>query len=139
MIRVLQRVGWIGLTLVTAFLLYVVVKDVHESTMLPPDVAQGSGASAARPVISLETGYALHELAFTAVFLAVVVMPLRRRQVWAWWIAWIVLIANLAYMVYIARRGSPLLSRGIVFEVAAPALLVMCAPAMFTRRAGVRT
>lgn len=50
---------------------------------------------------TLEAGYALHE---AMLFLAVVLVPLRRRQRWAWWACWSLMIAEVGYLVTIAEH-----------------------------------
>jgi len=49
-------------------------------------------------VTMLERGYALHELTFALMFIVILVIPFRRRRRWAWWAAWILMIANLGYL-----------------------------------------
>lgn len=44
-----------------------------------------------------ERGYALHELTFALLFIVLIAIPFRRRQRWAWWAAWLPMIANLGY------------------------------------------
>ena len=45
----------------------------------------------------MERGYALHELTFALLFIVFLAVPFRRRQRWAWWVAWLPIIANLGY------------------------------------------
>jgi hypothetical protein len=92
------------LTLIAAFLLFAVANDLRadHSTSLPFDHAGAFTAVAgqsfdavrqstpgvARYITTMEVGYALHELTFVVLFLALVLIPLRRRQAWAWWTCW---------------------------------------------------
>jgi hypothetical protein len=147
MSRVLHRVGWIGLTIVGVFLLFAVAADLasDRSTGLPADHEGAFTALAGRTfqslrsaspgvagyVTSLEVGYALHELTFALLFLAIVVIPLRRRRPWAWWACWAVMVANLGYTFTLARHDSAILARSLIAVVAVPVLLALCAPAVF--------
>jgi hypothetical protein len=153
--KVLHRVGWIGLTLIAAFLLFAVANDLRadHSTGIPVDHAGAFSALAgqsfdtvrqatpgvARYVTTMEVGYALHELTFVVLFLALVLIPLRRRQPWAWWTCWAVMIANLGYTFTIARHDSTIMSRSLIADIAVPILLLLCAPAIFAALGATRT
>ncbi|GIH19586.1 hypothetical protein [Rugosimonospora africana] len=154
MIRVLHRIGWIGLTVVDAFLVFAVAADLTADHRdgLPADhsgaftalagqsfsqVRQGA-PGVARYVTALEVGYALHELTFVLLFLVLVLIPLRRGQRWAWWACWAVMIADLGYTFTIARHDSTILVRSLIAVIAVPLLLAISAPAVF-RRALVTT
>jgi hypothetical protein len=146
----MQRVGWIGLTVVGAFLLFAVVADLSADARagIPADHAgafhalvgqtfaqiRQAAPGTARYVTTLEVGYALHELTFAALFLAVVLIPLRRRQQWAWWACWAIMIANVGYMATIGAHDSTILTRSLIAVIAVPVLLAACAPAVFARR-----
>jgi hypothetical protein len=137
------------LTVIAAFLLFAVVNDLRadSSTGIPVDHAgvfttvagrsfdavKQSSPGVARYISTMEVGYALHELTFVALFLAVVLIPLRRRQPWAWWTCWAVMIANLGYTFTIAHHDSTILSRSLIADIAVPILLVLSAPAVFAR------
>jgi hypothetical protein len=147
MSRVLHRVGWIGSAIVGVFLLFAVAADLaaDRSTGLPADhegaftalagqtfqTVRSANPGVAGYVTSLEVGYALHELTFALLFLAIVVIPLRRRQPWAWWACWAVMVANLGYTFTLARYDSAILARSLIAVVAVPVLLALCAPAVF--------
>jgi hypothetical protein len=149
--KVLHRIGWIGLTVVGAFLLFAVAADLASDHRdgLPADHAGTFTALAgqsfsqvkqatpgvAHYITTLEIGYALHELTFALLFLALVLIPLRRQQRWAWWICWAVMIANLGYTLTIARHDSTILARSLIAVIAVPILLAATAPAVFTRTA----
>jgi hypothetical protein len=92
----------------------------------------------ARYITTMEVGYALHELTFVVLFLALVLIPLRRRQPWAWWTCWAVMIANLGYTFTIARHDSTIMTRSLIADIAVPVLLLLCAPAVFRRRGAAR-
>jgi hypothetical protein len=89
----------------------------------------------ARYLTTFEVGYALHELTFVALFLALVLIPLRRRQAWAWWACWAVMIANLGYTFTIGRHDPTTLARSLIADIAVPVLLSLCVPAVFGRGA----
>jgi hypothetical protein len=142
--RVLHRVGWIGLTLVGALMLFAVASDLanDRKSGLPVDHAgtfaklagqpfaqlRASSSGVARYVTDLEVGYALHELTFAALFLVLVLIPLRRGQAWAWWGCWAVMIANVGYAVTFGAHDSTILARSLVAVIAVPVFLVLCAP-----------
>lgn len=102
MSRVLHRVGWVGLALVAALLLFAVAADLiaDRDSGLPSDHAGAFAALAGQPfeavrsstpgiaeyITTLEVGYALHELTFALLFLVIVLIPLRRGHAWAWWV-----------------------------------------------------
>jgi hypothetical protein len=86
----------------------------------------------------MEVGYALHELTFVVLFVCIVLVPLRRRQPWAWWACWAVMTANLGYTFTLARHDSTILGRSLIADIAVPALLLLCAPAVFHRRTAGR-
>jgi hypothetical protein len=155
MTKILHRIGWIGLTLIAAFLLFAVANDLRadRSTGIPVDHAgafqtvagqsfdavKQSTPGVAQYITTMEVGYALHELTFVVLFLALVLIPLRRRQTWAWWACWAVMIANLGYTFTIARLDSTIMSRSLIADIAVPILLLLCAPSVFTRRSKAST
>jgi hypothetical protein len=148
--RILHRIGWIGLTAIGAFLLFAAINDLradHDQGLPTDHVAAFSNQAGqsfdavkhnvpgvADYVTTLEAGYALHELTFVALFVAIVTIPLRRRQVWAWWTCWAIMIANLGYTFTIARHDTTLLSRSLIADIAVPVLLLLSAPAVLGRR-----
>lgn len=150
MVRTLHRIGWIGLTLVGALMLFAVASDLvadhgpgipkdHAGTFTKLAGQTFAGVSASSPgvaryITNLEVGYALHELTFAVLFLAIVVIPLRRRRPWAWWTCWAIMIANVGYTVTFGRHDSTILARGLAADVAVPVFLLLCAPAVLRRR-----
>jgi hypothetical protein len=151
MTKILHRVGWIGLTLIAALLLFAVANDLRadRSPGIPVDHSGAftalagqsfdsvhqSAPGVARYITALEVGYALHELTFAALFFAIVLVPLRRKQRWAWWTCWAIMIANLGYTFTIARHDPTIMSRSLIADIAVPVLLLLCAPAVFARAA----
>jgi hypothetical protein len=149
--KLLHRIGWIGLTVVGAFLLFAVAADLAADHRdgVPADHAGAFTALAghsftqvkqatpgvARYVTTLEAGYALHELTFAVLFLALVLIPLRRGQRWAWWTCWAIMIASVGYTLTIARHDTAILGRSLIADIVVPLLLAAAAPAMFARPA----
>jgi hypothetical protein len=145
MAKLLHRIGWIGLTAIAAFLLFAVANDLRaDNTSGIPvdhtgaftalagrsfDAVRQSTPGVARYITTVEVGYALHELTFVALFLTLVLIPLRRRQAWAWWACWAIMIANLGYTFTIGLHDSTMMARSLI---AVPVLLLLCAPAVFT-------
>lgn len=150
MTKNLHRIGWIGLTLVGALMLFAVTSDLaaDHRTGIPTDHtgtftkltgqpftqlhAQSPGV--ARYITNLEVGYALHELTFAVLFLAVVLIPLRHRRPWAWWTCWTVMIANIGYTITFGRHDSTILARSLVADIGVPVFLLLCAPAVLRHR-----
>lgn len=97
---VLSRISWVGLLVLAAFPLLGAIVDLisdqrdgipgdHNATfqsLTGMSVAQAkvSAPGLLRYVHQLEIGYAVHELVFAGLLLAVVAIPLRTRQRWAW-------------------------------------------------------
>jgi len=92
-----------------------------------------SAPGTARYVTLLERGYALHELTFGVLFLAIVAIPFRRRERWAWWACWAVMIANLGYTLTFGRHDRTVLQRSLIGDIALPVLLLATIPAFFGR------
>jgi hypothetical protein len=55
-----------------------------------------------------------------------VAVPFRRGQRWAWWAAWIVMIADLGYTFTFGIRDHVILVRSLVVDVALAVLLLAC-------------
>ena len=151
--RMLHRIGWIGLTVVGAFLLFGVAADLTSDhrTGLPTDHAATFTALAghsfastvqatpgvARYVTTLEVGYALHEATFALLFLALVVCGVRRRQPWTWWSCWAVMIADVGYSVTFGRHDPTILARSLIAVIAVPVFLLLCAPRVLRHTDGL--
>ncbi len=147
MLKVLHRIGWIGLTLVGGLLLLAVALDLSadHTSGLPGDHQgaftsmagqsfadiQQSSPGVARYITHLEVGYALHELTFAVLFLAIVLIPLRQRKMWGWWAAWAIMIANVGYTFTIACWDPAIFRRSLFAVIVVPLLLVLSAPAVW--------
>lgn len=93
-------VAWVLLLLLGALFLFAAISDLaadlrvglpsdHRSTFarlagMSWDQATRSTPGPARYVTLLEIAYAVHELVFGILYLAIVAIPFRRRQRWAW-------------------------------------------------------
>lgn len=80
----------------------------------------------------LERGYAFHELTFALLFIVLLAIPFRQRQRWAWWAAWLPVIANLGYTFTFGVHDQAILTRSLVADIALPVLLLAHIPAFFT-------
>jgi hypothetical protein len=146
MTRLLHRIGWIGLTLVGALMVFAVASDLAADykTGIPSDHAGTFSKLAGQPfaavspgvaryVTNLEVGYALHELTFALLFLVLVLIPLRRGRAWAWWACWAVMIANIGYTATFGVHDSTILTRSLIADIAVPVFLLLCAPTALRR------
>jgi Isoprenylcysteine carboxyl methyltransferase (ICMT) family len=84
----------------------------------------------------VESGYALHELTFALLFIVIVAFPFRRRQRWAWWAAWLPVIANLGYTFTFGVHDHAILARSLLTDIALPVLLLAHIPAFFHHSRG---
>jgi hypothetical protein len=141
---------WILLALIGLFNVFASINDLIATTSsgLPSDhtgtFAKLSGtawasfkaahAGAASYITLLERGYALHELTFAILFLAILAIPFRARQQWAWWTCWALLIAYLGYALTFGAHDSAILPRSLIGAVGLPILLIASAPAFFRRQ-----
>ena len=138
----------LGLLLLLAFFyLFGALSDLAAvaSHNLPPDhrgtFAKLTGTSfshvrAASPGLAsyislLERGYAFHELTFALLFIVLLAIPFRQRQRWAWWAAWLPVIANLGYTFTFGVHDSAILTRSLIADIALPVLLLAHIPAFF--------
>lgn len=96
--------------------------------------ARASDPGVARYLAVLERGYALHELTFALQFLVLLLIPFRRRRVWAWWAAWIPMVANVGYIFTFGVHDRAILARSLVAAIALPLLLLAHLPAFFSSR-----
>ncbi len=108
----------------------------HQGTFTKLAGATFSQAKTADPgvasyIITAERGYALHELTFALLFIAAIAIPFRRRQRWAWWAAWIPMIANLGYTLTFGVHDHAVLARALIADIALPVLLIAHVPAFF--------
>ena len=138
------KIAWILLLVVAAFPVLAAVADLASvtSTGLPSDhlpaFAQITGTAwqslrvsapgVARYISLLEVAYAVHELVFGILFLAIVAIPFRSRQAWAWWASWVVLLADIGYSLTFARQDAVLLRRSLLVDITLPVLLLIQLP-----------
>jgi hypothetical protein len=146
---VLLRIGWIGLTIIGLFFVFASLNDLRaiHTSGLPADhttaFAKQAGTTfaavkqatpgVARYLTNLEYGYAVHELTFALLFLALVLIPFRRRERWAWVACWAVLIASVGYSLTFGTHDPKVLRYSLVTDIAIPALLLLSAPSFFTK------
>lgn len=142
-------VALVLLALIGLFNVFASVNDfvATNSSGLPSDhtgtFAKLSGATwisfkaarsgAASYISLLERGYALHELTFAVLFLAILAFPFRARQRWAWFTYWALLIAYLGYTLTYGAHDSTILPRSLIGAIGLPVLLIASAPAFFRR------
>lgn len=98
------------------------------------EAAKRSSPGITQYVTLLEDAYAVHELVFGILFLAIVAIPFRRGMRWAWWSCWAVMLANLAYSLTFGRHDSTILARSLIADIALPALLLVHIPVFFGRQ-----
>jgi hypothetical protein len=141
--------AWILLALIGLFNIFASVNDfvATKNSGLPSDHIGTFGklsgttwagfkaahSGAASYISLLERGYALHELTFAILFLAVLAIPFRARQRWAWWTCWALLIAYLGYALTFGAHDSAILPRSLIGAIGLPVLLIVSAPAFFCR------
>lgn len=151
---VLMRISWIGLTLIGLFFLFAPAQDLIKthSSGLPADhtttfaklagsdfaAVKAGTPGVARYVSTLEYGYALHELTFGLLFLAVVLFALRRGQVWAWFACWAVMIASIGYSATFGAHDSTILGRSLIADIGVPVLLVLAVPTVFAGKSATQ-
>jgi hypothetical protein len=148
----LARLGQALLILLGLFYLYGAAADLaalarrnlpadHRGTFTRLTGTSYAHAQAATPGIAsyisaLERGYALHELTFALLFLLIIAIPFRARQRWAWWAAWLPMIANLGYTVTFGTHDHIILVRSLIADIALPVLLLAHIPAFFATSPG---
>lgn len=101
------------------------------------DQLRAGSSGTAHYIVLLERGYALHELTFALLFLAIVWIPFRRRMQWGWWAAWLPMIANLGYTFTFGAHDPTILARSLVATIGLPVILLAHIPAFF-EVAGIR-
>lgn len=97
--------------------------------------AQNFAPGATRYVTLVERGYALHELTFGLLFLVIVVIPLRRRERWAWWASWLFMISAIGYIATFGVQDPAIFWRAVAVALVAPTALLAFAPHLFGRHA----
>lgn len=144
-----RTVAWIDLTVLGLFFLFAPVMDIlgthshglpadHTGTFtklagLPIAAEKTKAPGTAHYIATLEYGYALHELTFGLLFLAIVLFAFRRGQRWAWHACWAVLAASLGYTLTFGAHDSAILARSLIADIALPLLLLISAPSFFRR------
>ncbi len=142
-------VAWVLLLLLGAFYIFAPISDLIADTKtgLPSDhigtfanvagtswdSATQSAPGATKYVTLLEVAYAVHELVFGILFIIILAIPFRRRQRWAWWASWAVMLANITYSLSFGRHDSTILYRSLIADIALPVLLLLHIPAFFGR------
>lgn len=98
------------------------------------DTAKSASPGITRYITLLEIAYAVHELVFGILFLAIVAIPFRRGARWAWWACWAVMLANITYTLTFGAHDPTVYSRSLAADVALPILLLIQAPSFLGRR-----
>lgn len=153
-VPVFRRSGWLtaawaGLLLFGAFNAFAAVMDLIATvgTGLPGDhsgtftrlaghdwqAVKTSQPGTAHYVTVLERGYALHELTFAILFIAIVAIPFRALQRWSWWACWALLIAYLGYAATFGANDPVIWPRSLVGVIGLPVLLLVHIPVFFRR------
>ena len=146
------RLVWAALLALAAFPLFGAILDLvsDQHGGIPGDHTAAfhslsgrtvSQAKAAAPgvlsyVHQLEVGYAVHELVFGLLLVAVIAIPLRQGQRWAWFACWTILIADVTYAVTFGAHDPAILRESLIGAIGMPALLLALAPSVFRRNAG---
>lgn len=142
--------AWAGLLLLGAFNAVAAVMDLiatagnglpgdHAGTFVKLAGRSWQTAKTTQPGIAhyvtvLERGYALHELTFAILFIAIVAIPFRARQRWSWWACWAALIAYVGYAATFGADDPVIWPRSLIGVVGLPLLLLAHVPAFFPRR-----
>jgi hypothetical protein len=145
----LLRIGWIGLAIIGLFLAVASLNDLRatHASGLPADhtrafadqagtpyaAVKQAAPGVARYITNLEYGYALHELVFAVLFLAVVLIPFRRRERWAWTACWAALIASVGYSLTFGTHDAMIMRYSLITDIGIPVLLLLAAPSFFAR------
>ncbi len=143
--------AWVLLLLIGAFYIFAPVSDLiaDARTGLPSDhtgtfadvtgtswdTAKQSTPGVTKYVTVLEVAYAVHELVFGILFIIILAIPFRRRQRWAWWACWAVMLANITYSLTFGRHDATILYRSLIADIALPVLLLIHILAFFMRTA----
>lgn len=144
-----RTVAWVLLLLLGAFYLFAPLSDLradagaglpadHRGTFTDVAAVSWESAKQSAPGVTvyvtlLEVAYAVHELVFGILFLIIVALPFRRRDRWAWWACWVVMLANLTYSLTFGRHDPTILYRSLVADILLPVLLLVHIPAFFGR------
>ena len=142
-------VAWVVLVAIAAFLALGSVFDLiadargtlpsdHSSTFkaLTGTTLQHAAKvqhSATPYVTHVEVGYAVYELLFAALFLAVAMIPLRHGDRWAWWCCWLIIGPLATFAALFGAHNSGTLSAAIIAAVIAVVALFVLRPRDRTR------
>lgn len=146
-------VGWVFLIVLGGFFLFAPLSDLVADfrTGIPADhlatfsavsgvtwasISQGAAGLAAY-VTTLEVAYAVHELVFGLLFLAIVTIPLRRGERWAWWACWAVMPANITYWLTFGQHDPAIFRQSLIAVIALPLLLLTQVPRLHRQAAAV--
>jgi hypothetical protein len=146
---VLLQVSWVGLTIIGLFFAIASLNDLRatHASGLPADHTRaftnqaGTSYAAVKQaapgvagyITNLEYGYALHELVFALLFLAVVLIPFRRRERWAWTACWAALIASVGYSLTFGTHDAMIMRYSLITDIGIPVLLLLAAPSFLAR------
>jgi hypothetical protein len=146
---VLLQIACVGLTIIGLFFAVASLNDLRatHASGLPADHAKAfanqagtsyAAVTRAAPgvagyITNLEYGYALHELVFAILLLAVVLIPFRHRDRWAWAACWVALIASVGYSLTFGAHDATVMRYSLVTDIAIPVLLLLAAPAFFAK------
>ncbi len=146
---VLLRISWVGLTIIGLFFAVASLSDLRatQASGLPADhtraftnqagtsyaAVKQAAPGLARYITNLEYGYAVHELVFAVLFLAVVLIPFRRHERWAWTACWAALIASVGYSLTFGTHDATVMRYSLVTDIGIPVLLLLAAPSFFAR------
>jgi hypothetical protein len=131
----LQTAAWVLLLCIGAFLALGSIYDLLTAArgQLPSDhvasftAVTGSSwqdASTAPYITRVEADYAIYELLFAAIFLVVAAIPLRRRERWAWWTCWLILVPELAFAIVFGANAPTNVMLGIALAIIAALALI---------------
>lgn len=142
------RVVWAALLAFAAFPLLGAILDlVSDQHGIPGDhtatfhALSGMTVSQAKTAVpgilsyvhQLEVGYAVHELVFGVLLIAIIAIPLRQRQRWAWFACWTILIADITYAATFGVHDPAILRESLIGAIGMPALLLALTPSVFRR------
>jgi hypothetical protein len=142
-------VVWLLLLLLGILFLFAAVSDLaadartgipadHTSTFQALTGTSWEAATQTSPGLTsyitlLEVAYAVHELVFALLFLAIIAIPLRQGARWAWWACWVPMLATVTYALTFGRHDATLLARSLVAAVGLPILLLAYLPRVLGR------
>lgn len=96
-----------------------------------PRPAANASPRTAESAQSRNRGLAVAGLALLLLLGVLIAIPFRCRQRWAWWAAWLPMIANLGYTFTFGVHDHTILARSLIADIALPVLLIAHIPAFF--------